>query len=230
MNALSPSSSSTTSTFAMGSSAGGHRDPEQGTPLRVVRGRDDTAVERHDAARHREAEPRASDAAGLERLEDPLLVAGRDAGPPVAHLEHEPARLDGAGGRDALAVGGGLERVLEEVLEDLAEPSDAGQMAQRILDSLSRPVLVEGREILVTATRDGASLVLAVVDRAEGARRAVVEAGSGIALATLESRLAKRYGEHAKLRLDRTDDGARAEVRLPIDAAITGPREGRSAA
>jgi diguanylate cyclase (GGDEF)-like protein len=38
------------------------------------------------------------------------------------------------------------------LLEDLADPSDAGQMARSILESLARPVLVEGREILVTAS------------------------------------------------------------------------------
>ncbi len=38
------------------------------------------------------------------------------------------------------------------LLEGLTDPSDAGQVARRILESLSQPVLVEGREILITAS------------------------------------------------------------------------------
>ncbi len=38
------------------------------------------------------------------------------------------------------------------LLEDLSEPSDAGQVARRVLESVSRPVLVEGREISITAS------------------------------------------------------------------------------
>lgn len=38
------------------------------------------------------------------------------------------------------------------LLEDLRDSSDAGEMSRRILDALARPMIVEGREILVTTS------------------------------------------------------------------------------
>jgi len=70
-------------------------------------------------------------------------------------------------------------------------------------------------EVIVTANAEEDVLVVTVVDRAEGERRPVAEAGSGIALETLRKRLAQRYEGDASLELEVSDEGATAVVRLP---------------
>jgi LytS/YehU family sensor histidine kinase len=76
-------------------------------------------------------------------------------------------------------------------------------------------------EVTVSAFAEGDVLVLEVVDRADGDRRPVTEAGSGIALETLERRLCGLYGENASLTLEVRADGATAEVRLPRSGVVS---------
>lgn len=73
----------------------------------------------------------------------------------------------------------------------------------------------------LTARRDGGQIVVEVEDRHSGPRRHRADGqGSGLALATLRERLARRYAGAASLDLERHDDGARAVVRIPA------PKEG----
>jgi LytS/YehU family sensor histidine kinase len=79
-------------------------------------------------------------------------------------------------------------------------------------------------EVVVRAHAADGELVLEVEDRSEGERRPIAEAGSGIALETLERRLSQKYRDAATLALDIRDGGARATVRLPR-ASVSGQQE-----
>jgi LytS/YehU family sensor histidine kinase len=69
--------------------------------------------------------------------------------------------------------------------------------------------------IVIRGTREGGALHITVEDRSTGERRAPLEQGSGIALATLRQRLYKRFPGAASLELHPTPDGMRATVQLP---------------
>jgi sensor histidine kinase YesM len=82
---------------------------------------------------------------------------------------------------------------------------------------------VEGGKVLVAARREGDSLVVDVTDDGLGQCvtpvRRTGPPGNGVALKNLRERLAARYGANAALELDiRPDAGARASLRIPIDA------------
>jgi signal transduction histidine kinase len=83
---------------------------------------------------------------------------------------------------------------------------------------------VDGGTVTVTARRDAASLVIEVADdglgECEQPARHAGASGNGVALDNLRARLLARYGGAAGLTLElRADAGARATLRLPIEAA-----------
>ncbi len=75
-------------------------------------------------------------------------------------------------------------------------------------------------EVVVKAHADGDALVIEVVDSSDGERRPIAEAGSGIAVETLERRLSQKYSGAASFELVIRDGGARATVRLPRQALV----------
>src|SRR6185503_4014958 len=80
----------------------------------------DTAAERvGELPRDREAEPRALAVARPEGTKDALLLLERDPRAAVADAEGETAVLGVEGERDLAAVGGPLERVHEQVGDNL---------------------------------------------------------------------------------------------------------------
>jgi len=81
---------------------------------------------------------------------------------------------------------------------------------------------VEGGTVTVSARREGGQLVLEITDDGLGlcdppVRRAG-HTGNGVALANLGQRLASRYGDTASVRLEALAHGARATLRLPLQA------------
>lgn len=70
--------------------------------------------------------------------------------------------------------------------------------------------------VRITARAEGGSLVVEVMDSADGAPLPASERGAGIALETLRERLRLRFGEHASLTLTTSDAGATARVTLPL--------------
>lgn len=85
---------------------------------------------------------------------------------------------------------------------------------------------VEGGTVTVTARRDAAHVVIEVEDDGLGAHgqpaRRAGHAGNGVALQNLRARLQSRWGGDATLALElRTDAGARATLKLPMEAAST---------
>ena len=83
-------------------------------------------------------------AAAEERLEDPLLVGGRDAGPAVDHAHEQPSAADARADGDRLAVGvaaGVLQQVRERALELGAVGEDQREVA---VDRQLQPVRARG--------------------------------------------------------------------------------------
>ncbi len=83
---------------------------------------------------------------------------------------------------------------------------------------------VDGGTVTVAVRRDGARLVLEVIDDGLGRRAASVgrahRAGNGLALDNLRARLKTRWGDDAQLTLElQPDAGARAVLSLPFEAA-----------
>lgn len=82
---------------------------------------------------------------------------------------------------------------------------------------------VEGGKVQIAARREGDSLVVDVTDDGLGQCvtpvRRTGTPGNGVALKNLRERLVARYGANAALELDiRPDAGARASLRIPIEA------------
>src|SRR6185312_5667095 len=82
---------------------------------------DPPAVDRDQPARDREAEPRPAvpgtvGAGSVERLEDPLLLRGRDAGPAIDDAD-EQSPADGAGADRHGMTAGVARGVVEHVRE-----------------------------------------------------------------------------------------------------------------
>ncbi len=139
----------------------------------------------------------------------------------TSYLEIERARL-------------GDERL--RVRADVAEEVSGAVVPALLLQPLVENAVKHGvatregpGEVLLRASDHDGTLVLSVEDRGTGRRVPLSEAGSGIALETLRTRLERRYGATASISLDVRDDGARAEVRLPLSMAATAST-GRSAA
>lgn len=70
--------------------------------------------------------------------------------------------------------------------------------------------------VIVRARREQDVLLIEVEDQSSGRPMPPVETGSGIALATLRRRLARRYGDAATLSLTPTERGMCATVSLPL--------------
>ena len=76
---------------------------------------------------------------------------------------------------------------------------------------------MDGGQVTITATRDGATLTLEVRD--EGGGTAPGTAGNGVGLANSRARLEELYGTAATLSLDQGPGGTVARVSLPYRAA-----------
>lgn len=101
--------------------------------------------------------------------------------------------------------------VPEFVLQPLVENAVRHGLAKRVSATLLR----------IEARRDGAQLVLSVIDDGPGPDEASVP-GSGVGLGTTRERLATLYGDNARLELLRTPEGgASSVVRIPYHVAGT---------
>jgi sensor histidine kinase YesM len=75
---------------------------------------------------------------------------------------------------------------------------------------------VQGGEIVVTARREGAKLVLTVADTGRGFRATAQPGAAGLGLANLRARLDAVYGDAAKLMIeDQAPHGSRVTITLP---------------
>ena len=77
---------------------------------------------------------------------------------------------------------------------------------------------VEGGSVRVSARRDGASLVLEVLDDGMGQDATRRRPGAGMALANVRERLQTQYGSAASLTLSSANPGMRATIRMPYRA------------
>lgn len=139
-----------------------------------------------------------------------------------SYLEIERARL----GDDRL-------RVIVEVAPEVESARVPALLLQPLVENAVKHGIAPRAgcgEILITARRDGAALVLGVRDRSDGERESESEAGSGIALETLSKRLANAYGDAARLSLETDARGAHAEVRLPFEGIGATDALGKDAA
>ncbi len=97
----------------------------------VVLGRDLASVVVHDPLDDREAEPRAPAPPGEERLEEARQVGRVEAGPGVPHRALDPALLAVPGRSERHlhppALGREVDRVLDEVLQDLGHARPVGE-------------------------------------------------------------------------------------------------------
>lgn len=136
-----------------------------------------------------------------------------------AYLGIEAARFgDGLEIRIEVDPAAGDARVPNFILQPLVENAIKHGIA-----AVSGPSL-----LAVTARREAETLVLSVVNSAEGAPILQVEArpSTGIGLANIRQRLANRYGDGASLETTPTVDGYRAVIRLPfVEAAPEADQE-----
>lgn len=80
--------------------------------------------------------------------------------------------------------------------------------------------------VRILARREDTTLVVEVRDESEGEHLGVLkDAGAGIALETLRERLAKRFGEGARLELLPNERGMTARVTLPWEAVAPAPEK-----
>jgi signal transduction histidine kinase len=77
---------------------------------------------------------------------------------------------------------------------------------------------VEGGSVRVSARRDGAELVLEVLDDGMGQDATRRRPGAGMALANVRERLQTQYGQAASLTLNPANPGMRATIRMPYRA------------
>src|SRR5581483_10748494 len=109
--------------------AGRERDPERRAAAVAARDRDRAAVRVDDRARDEEAEPGAGHLLcnrarrAEEPLEHLLRLAGREPDSRVAHLEHRSVGIPANADIDAPALGRELDRVRDEIVEELEEAS-----------------------------------------------------------------------------------------------------------
>jgi LytS/YehU family sensor histidine kinase len=82
--------------------------------------------------------------------------------------------------------------------------------------------LVEGGTVRIGARRSGDRLVVWVANPVDEA--GVSRSGTGVGLANVRRRLEKVYGDAARLRTDKTEDGYRAEVVIPAIRGDGGAR------
>ena len=76
---------------------------------------------------------------------------------------------------------------------------------------------IEGGRVEVSARRDGATLVLTVVDTGLGVSPTRSADSSGLGLANLRARLSTLFGDAASLRIaDNAPAGTRVTITLPI--------------
>ncbi len=206
------------------------------TPLTGLRLRLESAVAKADSPElERELSAAEREVERLARLLNTLLMLAREGQAPAtgrlvslglaskhAHERWE-ARAEQRGQRLTLARG-----------EDVVANSSEEDLAI-VLDNLIENALhysPEGAEVVIQFGRDGNESYLAVLDEgpgiAEGEQKALFErfargsagrgaAGTGLGLAIVQT-LAERWGGRASLE-NRTEGGARAEIRLPA----TGP-------
>lgn len=125
-----------------------------------------------------------------------------------AYLAIERARL----GDDRL-------QVSTDVEDDAAHALVPALLLQPLVENAVKHGIAShegGGTVRIVVRREGGSVVVEVEDRGRGKPLPVATDGSGIALATLRQRLERRFGPRATLALERTDEGMRATVRLPI--------------
>jgi signal transduction histidine kinase len=165
------------------------------------------------------------DAAAAQQMLDRLigfLRATLDASRAATHpLATEFARLEDYLALMGVRMGPRLQTqlVLPPELRDLAVPTLVLQpLVENAIQHGLEPK-VEGGRLTVTATREGATLVLTVRDTGVGLHAARPSQGSGFGLHQVRERLATLHGPAATLHIDAANDshgGTRAVLCLPL--------------
>ena len=185
-----------------------HHEEEPGPAARLALGPDRAAVGLDDPARDREAEAGAAHALRplapglLELLEDALEVGLRD---PLPGVPDRHARDAGDRGvpehahLDDPVVGGELERVREEVREDLHEPPAVGDEAHRLAGHLDPELLPALRRGGLVAVHRGARELVEEDDLRLHAELALREAGDVEQLVHHRVQLLRRLARHPEV-------------------------------
>ncbi|AKF05445.1 sensor histidine kinase [Sandaracinus amylolyticus] len=157
-----------------------------------------------------------SDLADLYRY----LLSHPDDAPLSAEIDHASAYL----AIERARLGEGRVRVDIDVPAALRAHRVPALLLQPLVENAVRHGVARrsgAGTIRIGAHEDGDSLVIEVEDACEGDPVPANEKGSGIALATLRERLGRLFGDRAAIDLDVGAMGARASVKLPLEAQTT---------
>ena len=143
----------------------------------------------------------------------------------LSHPEDATLREEVAHAQAYLAIerarfGGDRLRVTTDIPENVASVRIPALLLQPLVENAVRHGIAARLGagcVHLAASRHGGELRIEVSNESDGAPIGAADPGTGTALKTLRERLSRLYGNRADLRLELSERGARATVRLPVE-------------